>query len=58
MFAVYGIWEDLAAWKILLCCVPMICLQLLDCSPNKKSRSINMSLQRLDLDPNSRKYVV
>ena len=27
MFAVYGIWEDLAAWKILLQGVPMIGLQ-------------------------------
>ena len=26
IFAVYGIWEDLGAWKILLRDVPMICL--------------------------------
>ena len=27
IFAVYGIWEDLGAWKRLLRGVPMICLQ-------------------------------
>ena len=27
IFAVYGIWEDLGAWTMLVQCVPMICLQ-------------------------------
>ena len=27
IFALYGIWEDLGAWKVLLWAMPMVCLQ-------------------------------
>ena len=38
---VYGTWEDVAGWKILLGCVAVICLQLCFCSENEpKSISV------------------
>ena len=41
-FAVYGIWDDLAAWEIVLGNVPMICLQFLDFFKYTESRSVNI----------------
>ena len=40
IFAVYGIWQDLGAWKILLRDMPMICLQFWGfskMSPNREA---------------------
>jgi hypothetical protein len=50
MFALYGIWDDLAAWKILLWGAVVICLQVWKFA----SRSVNNCYQWLDLDPNSK----
>ena len=56
--AVYCIWDDLAAWKILLQGVVVICLQFLQLPQMSQHREvcINNSLQRLHLNPNSRTY--
>ena len=52
LFAVYGIWEDLGAWKILLRDMPMLCLQILEFARmTETSRSANI-FQRLDVAPN------
>ena len=40
IFAVYGICEDLAAWKILLWDVPMICKQFLGFSKLAQRREV------------------
>ena len=51
-FASYGIWEDLAAWKILLQWVPMICSQFRDFSKMTQDREVSTFLQQLNFDPN------
>ena len=43
IFAVYGIWEDLDAWKTVLRDMPMICLHFFGIFKNDpKSRSVNI----------------
>ena len=39
-FVVYCIWEDLAAWKILLQCVPTICLQFWEFPKMPRNREV------------------
>ena len=41
IFAVYGIWDDLGAWKILLRYVPMICIQFWEFSKMIQNREVS-----------------
>ena len=41
VFAVYGIWEDLTAWKTLLRDMPMICLQFWEFSKMTQNREVS-----------------
>ena len=43
VFASYGIWEDFAAFKVLLQGVAVICLQFWDFLNDPKSRRVNNS---------------
>ena len=51
---IYGIWDNLAAWKILLQDVQMICLDFYELKNDTTSRSVNNSHRRLDLGLSSR----
>ena len=52
MFAVYGIWENLAALEIVLQDMPMICPQLWEFSKITQDRKMSTFFQRLDFAPN------
>ena len=41
IWGVYGIWEDLGTWKILLRCVPMICFQFWEFSKMTQNREVS-----------------
>ena len=51
IFAVYGIWEDLGAWKILLRDMPMICLQFWEFSKMTQNREVSTFFSAAEFCP-------
>ena len=57
MFAVYGILGDLAAWKVRLQAVTVMCLQIWELPKINQNREVWMCFQMSDSDPGSGAYL-